>query len=76
MTNQHVQTIGYGGPEPLAIIFWYEPGEDEPSYKTICYSEDDVIAMDKRHKTPSDFYSNLRPSIQLVGDALRVQQTV
>lgn len=66
ITKGSVQYIGYGGPAPLAIIFWYEQGESEPLCKTVCYDEAEVIAMYKRHTTDGDFYNKLEPSVQLV----------
>ena len=74
MTKQYVQTIGYGGPTPLAIIFWYEPGEDTASYKTVCFDEQDVMAMYERHTTDGDFYNKLVPSVQMVDEKEPVQQ--
>lgn len=65
--------IGFGGPAPLAIIFWYKPGEDEPSYKTVCYDEQDVIAMHNHHTTPGDFYNELESSVQLVNPLLSME---
>lgn len=72
MAKKYVQTVGYGGPVPLAIIFWY--AGDQAKCKTICYDEQDVMEMYQRHTTPGDFYSMLRPSIQLVGEPQCVQQ--
>lgn len=59
--------IGYGGPEPLAIIFWYNE-MNEGVCKTICYTEEDVMNMNDRHKTNGDLYNTLKPSLQLVGE--------
>ena len=58
--------MGFDGPLPLAIIFWYKPNEDEPSYKTVCYDEQDVEQMYKLHTAPVGLYSTLRPSVHLV----------
>ena len=66
--------IGYGGPAPLAVIFWREPGKDEASFKSICYDEQDVINMYKRHTTKGDFYNKLMPSVQMVNSKEPVQQ--
>lgn len=66
--SNYVETIGYGGPEPLAIIFWYK--EETPVCKTICYDEQDVITMHDRHKTVGDYYNVLRPSLQLLGEGI------
>lgn len=74
ITKGSVQFVGYGGPAPLAIIFWYEQGESEPSYHTICYDEAQVIAMYKRHTTDGDFYNKLEPSVQLVDSKEPMQQ--
>ena len=61
-------------PAPLAVIFWREPGKDEASYKTICYDEQDVITMCKRHTTDGDFYNKLVPSVQMVNGKEPMQQ--
>ncbi|WP_341320848.1 hypothetical protein NSQ62_14515 [Solibacillus sp. FSL H8-0523] len=66
--------IGYNGPPPLAIIFWYEAGEDEPSYKTVCYDEQDVEQMYKLHTAPVGLYSTLRPSVHLVDSGNTAEQ--
>lgn len=63
-----VETLGYGGPVPLAIIFWYKG--DMAYSKTICYTEDEVKDMYERHLTPGDIYSKMRPSINLVKEPL------
>lgn len=75
--DNYIDTIGYGGPAPLAIIFWYKPNykEERSSYKTVCYDEQEIIDMYKRHTTAGDFYSTLIPSLQMVGEALCVTQT-
>ncbi|MCH7321757.1 hypothetical protein LZ480_07605 [Solibacillus sp. MA9] len=66
--------MGFNGVSPLAIIFWYKPGEETPFCKTICYDEDDVIAMHNRHTTPGDFYNKLEPSVHLVDSNEPLQQ--
>lgn len=69
--SEYVETVGYDGPPPLAIILWYKPGEDRASYKTLCYDEQAVINMERRHTTPGDLYSTLKPSIHLIGEPLQ-----
>lgn len=61
--TKNIELVGYSGPKPFAIILWYKQGEDEPSSKTICYDENDVITAYKRYTTPGDLYNSLRPSI-------------
>ncbi|MCT6926338.1 hypothetical protein [Metasolibacillus sp.] len=62
----YVTYLGYNGPAPLAIILWYKPNRDKPSYRTICFDEGDVINMYERYTTPSDMYSKLKPSIHII----------
>ena len=62
--NAHIQTIGYNGPQPLAIIFWRKG--DEHVSKTICYDESEVIHMYERHNTPGDMYNELIASIHYI----------
>lgn len=63
-----IEALGYGGPEPLAIIFWYK--EDEAYCKTVCYTEEEVNTMYKRHLTEGDMYNTFKPSIRLVKECL------
>ena len=60
------ETIGYDGQKPLAVIEWSEKGHNEPSYKTFCYDEEEVIKMYQIYNTKGSFYATLIPTITKV----------
>ena len=62
--SEYIQTIGYNGPQPLAIIFWRKGNEHV--CKTICYDESEVINMYERHNTLGDMYNELTASIHYI----------
>lgn len=53
-----------GNITPYAVVFWYKPGEDEPSYRTVCYDQKELLDAVKRQKMPGDFYYGMKYRVE------------
>lgn len=59
--------FSYNGKlKQYAIIFWIKPGETEPSYKTVCFDEEEVAFNLKKSLNPTSPVYGYRYKIKWV----------